>query len=75
MAISEGTTPKRKTDYTLKEAGEALGRHWKTVRSWVIDGKIKAIKIGRQWVIKASEIRRIRREGVCVEHENKSNNN
>lgn len=74
MAIQDGT-PKRKTDYTLKEAGEALGRHWKTVRSWVVDGKIKAIKIGRQWVIKASELRRIRREGFYVEYENKFKNN
>lgn len=50
--------------YDLAQAAKMLGMKMRTVRQWVIDGKIKATKItgGRKWVITESEIKRLRGE-------------
>ena len=42
--------------YTVKEVAEIMKVSEKTVRNWIKWGRIKAIKIGRQWRIPAEEI-------------------
>ena len=50
--------------YDLLQAAELLGMKVRTVRQWVADGKIQAVKIsgGKKWIIKESEIKRLRGE-------------
>lgn len=50
--------------YDLLDAASLLGMKVRTVRQWVLEGKIKAKKIsgGRKWVIMESEIKRLRGE-------------
>lgn len=50
--------------YDLLDAASLLGMKVRTVRQWVLEGKIKAQKIsgGRKWVIMESEIKRLRGE-------------
>ncbi|MHA1330914.1 MAG: helix-turn-helix domain-containing protein [Candidatus Hodarchaeales archaeon] len=50
--------------YTLNDIAELLGLNWRTVQRYVKDGRIKAIKVGRQWRIPAEEYARIKKEGV-----------
>lgn len=47
--------------YTLKEVASVLGLKVRTIRQWVHDGKIKAIKPegAKQWIVFESEIRRV----------------
>lgn len=49
--------------YNLLEAANLLGMKVRTVRQWVVEGKIKANKIsgGRKWLIMESEIRRLQK--------------
>ena len=46
--------------YTLKETANIFNVYWKTIRNWVLKGKIKAIKIGKEWKIPKEEINRIK---------------
>ena len=50
--------------YDLLEVASLLGMKLRTVRQWVLEGKIKAKKIsgGRKWVVLESEIKRLRGE-------------
>lgn len=54
---------------TVEEVAEYLGDAFSpvTVRRWCRDGIIKAVKIGKRWVIPESEARRIKREGVALD--------
>lgn len=47
--------------YSVPMAADALGITDRTVRQWIRDGKIKALKISgtRRWLIDASEIERL----------------
>ena len=47
--------------YTIKEVAEALNFTERAVRQWVIDGKIKAVKIMSQWRIPEEEVERLKR--------------
>lgn len=44
--------------YTLKEAGDKLGIHWRSVRNYIRAGKIQAIKVGMRgdWRIHKDEL-------------------
>ena len=46
--------------YTIRMAAKIVGHPVRTVRYWVVTGKIKAVKSanGRQWLIPRSEIER-----------------
>lgn len=45
--------------YTAKEAADACRVTWRTVMRWISDEKITAKKVGRKWLIPASEIVRV----------------
>lgn len=47
--------------YNLNEVAELLGLKVRTVRQWVVDGKIKATKIpgSKRWIVMESEVRRL----------------
>lgn len=46
---------------TIKETAKIFGVHWRTVRNWIRDGKIKAVKIERTIRIPDEEIERLKR--------------
>ena len=46
---------------TIKETADIFGVHWQTVRNWIRDGQIKAIKIERTVRIPDEEIGRLKR--------------
>ena len=47
--------------YTLRQASEIMGIKVRTVREWIRNGRIKAIKIGgsNRWFISRDEIERL----------------
>lgn len=47
--------------YTIKEVAKALNFTERAVRQWIIDGKIKAVKIMSQWRIPEEEVERLKR--------------
>lgn len=50
--------------YSTLELAELLGRSVKTIKQYIYDKKINAIKIGDAWRITNEEVERIKREGV-----------
>lgn len=46
---------------TIKETAKIFGVHWQTVRNWIRDGKIKAVKIERTVRIPDEEIEHLKR--------------
>lgn len=50
--------------YTIDDASETLGLHHMTIRKYIKNGKMQAVKIGKAWKIKHSEIVRIRDSGL-----------
>lgn len=47
--------------YRIKEVAKILGFTERAVRQWVVDGKIKAVKIMSEWRIPAEEVERLKR--------------
>lgn len=45
--------------YSTREVRKMLGVTGKTIRSWIKEGKIKAVNIHGRWYIPESEIRRL----------------
>lgn len=47
--------------YTLLEVADLLGLKVRTIRQWVHDGKIRAVKPqgAKQWIVFESELRRL----------------
>ncbi len=45
--------------YTAKEAADVCRVSWRTVMRWLADEKITAKKVGRKWLIPASELVRV----------------
>lgn len=50
--------------YTVEDASETLGLHHMTIRKYIRNGKIQAVKMGKSWKIKHSEIVKIRNSGL-----------
>lgn len=46
---------------TIRETAKIFGVHWQTIRNWIRDGKIKAVKIERTVRIPEEEIERVKR--------------
>ena len=46
---------------TIKETAKIFGVHWQTIRNWIRDGIIKAVKIERTVRIPDEEIERLKR--------------
>ncbi len=44
------------TFYTVQEAADLLKVHYQTVRNWIKNNEIRAVKIGRSYRIPKSEI-------------------
>jgi len=49
--------------WNVKEAGTALGLSPWTVRRWIVEGKIIAVRLGRRVLVEPSECRRLVDEG------------
>lgn len=49
---------------TVNDVAEALSVSPKCVRNWARDGRIRAVRLGRQWRVPADEIWRLQREGL-----------
>lgn len=47
--------------YRIREVSKMLGFTERAVRQWIIDGKIKAVKIMSEWRIPAEEVERLKR--------------
>ena len=47
---------------TIRETAKIFGVHWQTIRNWIRDGKIKAVKIERTVRIPEEEIERVKRD-------------
>lgn len=47
--------------YTIKQVADILNFTERAVRQWVIDGKIKAVKVMSQWRIPEEEVDRLKR--------------
>lgn len=63
MAKTQQTTEDDKL-YSIEGAAEYLGgiSPW-TVRAWLRDGVLRKVKVGSRTMIKASELKRMVREG------------
>lgn len=46
--------------YRIREVAKMLGFTERAVRQWIIDGKIKAVKIMSEWRIPEEEIERLK---------------
>ena len=45
--------------FTVEETAEFLKIHKNTIQKWLMSGKIKGAKVGREWRIPKSEIYRL----------------
>lgn len=50
--------------YTTREFADILKLNERTVRNWINDGKIKAVKLNSEWRVSEEELERIKKEGV-----------
>lgn len=60
MVLSEEEKAER--PFNVEEVAEFFRVHPKTISKWLADGKIKGAKVGREWRIPRSEIKRILKE-------------
>ena len=51
---------------TLAQAAEAISVPVSTLRSWVQNGEVHAVRVGRKIMVASSEIRRIRAGGFVL---------
>lgn len=57
MALStRGRVPAVSQLYSVEQVAERLGLHVKTVRNYVRDGRLKAVRIGKQYRIAAEDL-------------------
>ena len=49
---------------TIQEVAEVLKIAQSTIRRWLNEGKMKGVKLGRQWRVKQSELDRIIEQGI-----------
>lgn len=50
--------------YTPEEAAEILGFKKRTIMEWLRNGKIRGVKMGKEWRITETELNRIQKEGI-----------
>jgi len=43
----------------VKDIAEIFGIHYLTARAWCQEGKLKAVKIGRDWYVPITELERL----------------
>lgn len=49
---------------TLREVSELLDLHINTIRGYVKQGKLRAVKFGRVWRVEGKDVVRARKQGV-----------
>jgi len=49
---------------TLREVSELLDLHINTIRGYVKQGKLRAVKFGRVWRVEEKDVVRVRKQGV-----------
>lgn len=49
------------SDLNAREAADALGVHYQTVRKWIRTGALRAVKVAHEWRVPLAEIERIRK--------------
>ena len=54
--------PTRQGEMSTQEVAEALGIRVQTVQQVIAAGKLKARKLGRQWLVDAQDVERYRSE-------------
>lgn len=47
--------------YRVKEVSSILNYKERTIRQWITDGKLKAVKIGGEWRVPKEEVERKKR--------------
>ena len=57
MILTEGEKASR--PFNVEEVADFLRIHPKTISKWLSEGKIKGVKVGREWRIPRSEIDKI----------------
>ena len=45
--------------YTIFEVAETVGVHFQSVRRWINQGKLKAVKVSRNYYINATDVRKL----------------
>ena len=48
----------------LRQVEKELNRSRATLKRWIYDGKMKAVKVGRDWEVPEEEVERIKKEGL-----------
>lgn len=61
------TTLKQETLLTLEEVCEILKVGQSTFRRWISEGKVKGIKVGRQWRFSSKILADILENGIDIE--------
>lgn len=56
----------QKSELTISEAAEAIGKHYITTLRLAHQGYLRAIKKGGAWYVKREEIERFNREGNYI---------
>lgn len=49
---------------TVEEVASIFKVHFRTIYSWIKQGKIKSVKVGRRHYVADEEVERIKREGI-----------
>lgn len=47
--------------YKIKEVAEIISYSERTIRQWIKDGKVKAVKIMSEWRIPEDEVERLKK--------------
>lgn len=47
-----------KSNFSVKEVAEFLGKDPKTIRRWIKAGELRAMKLGRDWLISREDLKR-----------------
>ena len=64
--LAEKRHPKRAL-LSLSQAAKVLGvSRSDTLHAWLVNGTIRAVRVGKRWKVPASEIERVQREGVTA---------
>ena len=55
--------------FTLKEVAIELRLSYTSTIKFVRQGKIKAVRVGKQWLVSETELERVKREGTNNERD------